>query len=342
VAPGSKELRKIQWGLEGTAGTATAATAIWRGPATSMVDALEVVESEEQIGIIGGADRTHIPKVGATLTVPETEATFEQLPYPFAMLYGGATTGVADGSGSSGYKYLTTIPTTAKPTAKTYTVETGDDFEAEEMEHAVAVSVTVSGVAGEAVKVTFDLIGRRATRVSFTGAISLPTVEDILASSGALYLDAIGGTIGTTAVSNQLLSFSITFEAMWVPKHTVDGQLYFTFLSFANKRITGELTFEHDTITSGSGGGKADWRAQTAKLMRLQFTGSSYATAGSGTTFTAKKGLRIDLPIKWLTWSEIGDQDGNDTITATFVSKYNATAGNAGSVLITNELAALP
>lgn len=342
MAPGRKELRRTQWGLESVIGTAVAATAIWRGPAATMVDARTVVESEEQIGIIGGADRTHIPKLDATLTIPETELTFEQGPYPFAMLYGGATTGVADGSGSSGFKYLTTIPTTTAPTAKTYTVETGDDFEAEEMENSVATKVTISGVAGEAVKVTFDLIGRQATRVSFTAAPSIPTVEDIITSVGGLYLDAIGGTIGTTLVSNQLLAFSIDFEAMWVPKYTVDGQKYFSYVMFANKRVSGSLTFEHDTITSGSGGGKADWRAQTAKLMRLQFTGSNYGTAGSGTTFTAKKGLRIDLPIKWLSWSELSDQDGNDTIEATFVSKYNATAGNAGSVLFTNELSALP
>lgn len=343
MAPGRKEKRSLQLGKETVAGTAVPATAIWRGPVNTIVDDREVVENEEQIGIIGGADRTHIPKLAASLTVPETEATFEQLPYPFAMLYGGAVTGVADGSGSSGYKYLTTIPTSSAPTAKTYTVETGDDFEVEEMEYAVAVKVTLSGVAGEAVKVTFDLIGRQATRTTFTGALSLVTVEDILTSMGALYLDAIGGTIGTTQVSNQLLAFSIDFEAMWIPKYTADGQLYFSFLMFTNKRVSGSLTFEHDTITSGSGGERANWRAQTARLLRLQFLGSMYGTAGTGTSFTGgRKGLRIDLPIKWLTWAELSDQDGNDTIEATFVSKYNATAGNAGSVLITNEVSALP
>lgn len=342
MAPGRRELRRTQWGKEVTPGTAVAATAVWRGPANTMVDARTVVENAEEVGIIGGVDRTHIPKLFATLTIPETEATFEQTPYPFAMLLGGATTGVADGSGSSGYKYLTTIPTTGAPAAKAYTIETGDDFEAEEMEYAVAVKVTLSGVAGEAVKVTFDVIGRQATRTTFTGSLALATVEDILVSSGALYLDAIGGTIGTTQVSNQLLAFEITFEAMWIPKHTVDGQLYFSFVQFSGKRVTGTLTFEHDTITSGSGGGRADWRAQTPKLMRLQFLGSSYATAGTGTTFSGKKGLRIDLPIKWLTWAALADQDGNDTIDATFVSKYNATAGNAGSILITNEVTALP
>lgn len=341
--PGRKTLRKVQWGLESTPGTAVAATALWRGKGALIDDARTVNEVEEEIGIFDGADRTNIPKLFATLALAQTEATFEQLQYLFAMLFGGPTTGSADGAGSSGYKYQTTFPTTSVPTGKFYTIEGGDDYEAEEVEYCHATKVNLSGVAGEAVMVSADIQGRQATRTTFTGSIAVPAVEDIMASVGALYLDAIGGTIGTTQISQQLLRFSIDFEARWEPKFTIDGQLYFSYPVLTGKRISGTITFEHDAAVGGTGSGaKALWRAQTARLMRLQFTGSSYGTAGTGTTFTAKKGLRIDLPIKFTKIGTLEDQNGNDIVTATFVSKYNATAATAGNVLIANELTALP
>jgi hypothetical protein len=343
VAPGRKTLRKIQWGIESTPGTAVAATAIWRGKGDTISDDREVTEVEEMVGIIGGTDRTLIARIFATLALSETEATYQQLPYLFAMLFGGVVTGVADGSGSTGFKYLTTIPTTSAPTGKFYTIETGDDFEAEEMEYTHAVKVTLSGVAGKALMVSAELQGRQATKTTFTGALSVVAVEDILTSMGTLALDAIGGTAGATVISNQLLSFKIDFEALWAPKDTIDGHLYFSFPQFTGQKISGELTFEHDTIVSGNAQNKAKWRAQTPQLMRLDFPGSSYATPGTGTSFTGgKSGLRVDLPIKWTKFAALSDQDGNDTVVATFSSRYNSTAATAGSVLITNEVSALP
>lgn len=343
MAPGRKTLRRVQWGKESTPGTAVAATAIYRTSGGGVIkDARTLNEVEEMIGIIGGADRTNIPKLFAQLTLAETEATYEQIPYLHAMLYGGAHVGVADGTSSSGYKYLTTIPTTSAPTIKAWTIEGGDDFEVEEIEYAHATKVSYSGVAGDVVKVSAEIQGRQVSVSSFTGAIAIPSVEDALVSNGKLYLDAIGGTVGSTAISNQLLAFKVDMEGMWIPKWTIDGALYFTFAQYANQKISGELTFEHDTIVSGTGQNKAKWRAQTPQLMRLDIPGSAYTTPGTGTSFSGKKGLRFDLPIKWTNFAELGDQDGNDTVTATWSSRYNATAATAGSVLVCNEVSTLP
>lgn len=57
MAPGRKRLSYIQLGKESTAGTAVAATAIWRGMGSALSDDREIVQVEELIAIMDGAAR---------------------------------------------------------------------------------------------------------------------------------------------------------------------------------------------------------------------------------------------------------------------------------------------
>lgn len=132
--PGAKALRKIQLGRETTAGTAVAATTVWRGLGT-IEDQRETVFPEEDVGYLGGLDRNYIPVLEAGLTMDPVPATFEQLPH---ILEAGVKTATPsqDGTAGSGYSYTYTLPTTSKNTLKTYTIEGGDDQQAEEMEYS--------------------------------------------------------------------------------------------------------------------------------------------------------------------------------------------------------------
>jgi hypothetical protein len=340
MAPGRKTLQKVQWGKETTAGTAVAATAVWRGQASMLDDQREPQQVEEQVGIIGGTDRSYIPKLQGALALPETEATFEQLPYLLVMGLGGPTAGVADaGAGATGKIYETTIPTTGIATAKPYTVEAGDDFEVEQGEYALVTKISLSGASGQAVKAQAELMCRQVKRkASFTASLALAAVEDILFQKAKLYLDAVGGAYGTTQVSNQFLGFKLDIEIQWEPKFTGDGELYYSFASYIAHKVSGEVTFEHDTAVSRSGGEKANWENQTPRRMRIHVDGSTLATAG---TAYSKKALRIDLPIKW-TKFDPGDQNGNNIATGKFVSRYNSTVGDAGKIIVVNEVATLP
>lgn len=339
MAPGIKRLQKTQIGKETTSGTAVPATTLWRGAGSTLDDQRVIEYVEEMVGIIDGADRTIIPKLLGGLELSETPLTFEQFPYLTAMAIGGPVTGAADGSGTD-LIYLTNIPTTAKPTLKSYTIQGGDDFEVEQMEYAVCTKFSISGKAGEAVKMAATLMGRQVARISaFTGSLSIPSVEEALCSKGKVYLDAIGGSYGTTQLTNTILEFKLDFTFKWIPKFTMDGNLYFSYLVYGGHSVTGSLVFEHDTNVSGSGGAKADWRAQTPKLLRIDLIGNAVGTAG--TTYTTKKCI-VDLPIKYTKASPIGDRDGNDIVEMAFTSKYNTTAGNAGKFIVVNELSALP
>jgi hypothetical protein len=345
---GRKQLRKLQFTKETTPGTAiTVATAIWRGEGGSLLDGREVVFPPEWIGIFSGADRSHIAKITAALSIAECPATFEQLPYLFGNMYGGPLVGVTDGTGSTGFKYVTNVPTTAAPTNNAHTIQGGDDFEAEYITYGKVTKATLKGAAGGDVRMSGEAIGQQVLRLStgLTAGVAIPTVEDALFGKSKLYYDPIAGPFGTTQVVNQFLGFEVTFEGMWIPKFTGDGNLYWSFALFVNKKVTGKVTVEHDTIAGGAAVGsfKFDWRAQNSKALRIDVIGSTYATPGTGTVFTGgTRGIRLDLPIKWTKVPPLADMNENDVITAEFTCEYNATAAHAGIITVCNEIATLP
>lgn len=334
MAPGRKRLRQLQFGKETSAGTATTATSLWRGMVNGLDDQQVVEEIEEMIGILDGADRTAVTKLMAGLEFLEAPLTFEQFNIPLVAGFGGLTTGASDGSGSDKV-YTATVPTTAAPTVAPYTLYVGDDSEVERMEYAFPTKLSISGVAGETAKVSSTWLGRQITTSAFASGLTLPTVEEALTAKGRVYSDAIGGTFGSTQVASQILAFKLDFEFMWIPKFTMDGNLYFTLPVYTGHKISGSLTFEHDTAVKRSGGAKSYWAAQTARKLRIDLVGSSVTTAGS--TYSTKHVI-FDLPLKYTKAGVLGDQDGNDIVVMDFRSRYNATATTAGAVIVVNEL----
>jgi hypothetical protein len=302
-----------------------------------MKDDREVVFPEEFIGVIGGGDRSYIPKLAGSVSFDSVDATFEALPH---LLMAGieytTSSGTVDGTGS-GYVYTYTIPHSTAPTIKSYTIRAGDDQQAEIMEYSIVQNFTLEGNAGEALMMSADWFGRQITNGSYSTSVSVPTVESILASKATMYLDAVSGTYGATAVSDTLLSATLNFNNLIQPKFTMDGQLYFDFHYVGNREITGSLTFEHNASAVTE---KTNWRAETPRLLRLLFAGTALTTS---TATHATKKLIVDLPIKWESFDAISDQDGNSTVTGTFRSRYNATVANAGKfVVVLNSTTSIP
>ena len=328
---GVKALRRIQLGAESTAGTAVAATTKWRGGGT-IQDDIDLVFAQEDTGYIGGIDRTYIQKYGATLEMEDVEATYEQLPY-IGMAGIVAETPGADGPGQ-GYIYEFPFPTTSQHTIKTYTIEGGDDQQEEEFAYGYVESFKLSGKAGEALRMSAVWKGRQVAPSTFTGSLALPTVEEILFGTGKLYIDAIGGTIGTTLKSNTLLGMDWAVKTGWMPVFTADN-LYFSFIKCVMPELPLTLTFEHDGTSTAE---KVNWRAQTPVKLRLQWIGS--AVSGGGTF--ANKTLRIDLAGRWQRFEKLAEQNGNDIVTGVFLPRYNATASLYAQMTVVNTLATLP
>lgn len=325
--PGRESLRRTQFGRETTPGTREPATMIWRGPSNTLDDMREMVEPVEQVGRFSGTDRMYTPKEMANLSLAQTEATYEQLQYPLVMAYGAPFEGVLSGSA---VVFESPLPNTAAPGSVPFTVETGDDFQAEFSTYVVATRVQFSGVGGEATRITADLIGRTVAPMpggTFTAGISLLPVEEVLTSKMRVWIDDITGTFGTNIVSNQVLGYEINIVSTWEPKFTLDGSLTYSYPLLVDVMVDGRITFEHDTQGTLE---KTNWRNILARKLRLEVTGG---TIENGTAFTEKT-LRFDLPIKWRKFDALTSQNGNDTINATFMSKYNEANDVIGTITL--------
>lgn len=332
--PGIRALRRIQLGKETTPGTLVAATTIWRGKGT-IEDLLEVKYPEEDVAMIAGGNRFNIPRVQAALAMEDTEATYEQVFHIFEASHKLVTTGVADGGGTGKVYTYPFHSLAALNTIRTYTIEGGDDFQEEEFGYGFIKGYKFSGAAGGPVMVSADWVGRQVAPATFTASIAQTVVEDVLFSLGKLYIDAIGGTIGATQKTNTFLEFSLEVTTGWIPYFTGDGQLYFSAHKATMPEVVLKVKFEHETTSVAE---KANWRAGTPRLIRVQFLGTALTTPA---TFTNKT-LRFDLAGAWEHFDKIDEKDGNDIVEGTFRARYDATAAKFYEAVVVNQVASVP
>lgn len=346
--PGRSKLRRIQFGFEPTPGTAVAATTRWRGPAVTLDDDRQWEFVEEDVGIVGGTGRKVLPYAQGNLKLPATPLTPEQFPILMALALGGPITGATDGSGSSGFRYVTTLPTTSGPAAnRAATVETGDDYEVENAAYTKVLDWTIKGTQKKPITVEATLqsqqVGRLGTGFSAT---TLATLNDLLFWNTRLYLDAVGGTIGTTQITNQFLGCEISGKTTYAFKQTGEGPAAgtvptYNLVVYTDHEIRVKLTLEHDPAVDGNTGIKSLFRAGTPRLMRLDCLGQAYATAGTGTLLTGRRGVRFDLPLDFIKIPGLDAIEGNDIVTVEAVSRYNTTYGSSGAITVCNEVTAL-
>lgn len=334
MAYGVKALRKIQIGKESTAGVATAATTYLRGEGVISDDRTQVFPVED-VGILGGTDRSYVAGLAANMALQSGPATFEQLPYILNMGVVGSSS-TQDGAGTD-YIYSYPFGTTAQKTPYFYTVEAGNNAEEERMEYCHVPDFVLEGKKDEAIMRSATIRGRQATVSSFTGALSIPTVEEMLFNKGKVYIDAVGGTIGTTQAVASLIGWKATINTGFKAVPSFDGSLYFTFVKQTRPEITMEFTWEHETVVSVAE--KVLWRAQTARQIRLLVAGS---TLGSTGTLYSTKNFIFDMAGKWSKFGPLTEDAGDDTVVGTFHVGYNSTAALYASMKVVNELSALP
>lgn len=331
---GIKTLRRLQMGRESTAGTAVAATTIWRG-AGVLTDNRKIIKPDEDTGIAGGKNHSYIPYALSGIKLAATPVTFEQLPHILEMAILTATP-TKDGAGS-GYSYVYTAPTTAANTIKSYTWEAGDDQQEEEAEYCYCEEFSISGAPQEALMLEATLRGRQTTKSTFTASLTAPTVETALFGKTSLYIDAINAAaIGTTAKAATLLGFKFTYKAgfslIWG-----DGALYFVQPYYTGHEATLELTLLYNDI----GEAQVDAMiAETPQLFRIRTIGAALTGGTLGT-----KAINIDCAGKYEAKPGLDDEDGLDTVKLKVLCSYDPAATNflkSCEITVVNELSTLP
>jgi hypothetical protein len=344
MTQGRRENRSLRLRLESTPGTPATPRYQWRGLFGMPDDQREVVNVEELVGIFGGTDRSYIPKEYAELALGESELTFEEAPLLFAAAGFGSAGGSAQGASGSAVVFEFAIPVGTAPTTQSFTIEAGDNVQAEQMTYCIVRELKISFPGGEAIKAEATWMARSVGSANAVGSFSnvgtlVSPVEVILSGRGSVYMNPAvsGATFGATrGTPGNVLGGEITFSDMWTAKYPVDaGALPFHTAVWVGCTIEGELTYEVQDVGTtgamGTAGQRQAWRNQQAQLMRLNFPGG---TIPIGTTYSTKL-LRIDLPIKYTKFDPLDDQDGNAIVTAQFFSKYNEDVPAAGRGTIT-------
>ena len=327
MAYGTFTYNKVQFGREATPGTAVASTTIWRGKAAMIEDDRDVKVSEEEVGILVPAERSYIASVIGHMNFPQTELTYEQLPH---ILEAGIHTVAPTGAGPYVYAYV--FPTdTTQPAIKTYTIEAGNTLVAadqHEMAYSFVEEFELTGQTREAWKVSSNWHGRQATQAAMTALTTLQAVEEVQFQNTAFYIDASGGTIGTTLKSGILLSARLRYRTGLVPLFTADGQLYFNTYKRTRPALDFSIKME---LESGSvvATERAIFKSQGRRLFRLSIPSDT-------------KNLVIDFAGKYDSISDYENDDDNTVVTFNGHAVYSQTDALFAKLTVTNSLATLP
>lgn len=297
-------LRRVQWGKESTWGTGVAATAIVEEVTEASASFEDEVDQGDTLGNIGPASEVVQVQTGASFSLTQ-RANYEQLPYWFDALFGVATP-----SGTAApYTYSYTGPTTAVPTSpRITTFEWGSGSNIYDVTGALLSDVTISIDGYRPWTIQGNWIAKGVAAGTFA---SLSNASTTLVQGANLYIDAYGGTFGSTAVTGNLISASINITT---------GRHLKYFADSVAPQNWGEGAFM--ATISGVAEFDATWAGYLTASLSGVVSKSIRIKQTSGTNVA-----QIDMSGFWSGAKEIlsSDRDGNITIPFAFTARYDVT-----------------
>lgn len=320
---------KIQLGREVTPGTSVVATHLWRGPMAMLEDDRQRKIAEEQIGILVPAERSYTTMLLGRMAMPSTELTFEQICHLLE-----ASIKTATPSGAGPYVRSYPFPITSTPnTIKYYTIEAGNTQvpnDNHEMEYSFVDEFTIEGKFGESFMMGANWIGRQITPAPLTAGIAIPVVEEALVPKAKLYIDATGGTIGTTQKVGVFMGVKLRVRSGIVYVPVGDGNLYFYATKFTAPKLDFSISFELEGTNNVLVAERAIYVANAVRLFNIVIDGSSSAR-------------KID--IKWAgKYDKVGgyeNQEGNTVVTLDGHGVLSSADSIFAQIDVTNSVATL-
>ncbi|RIK41603.1 MAG: hypothetical protein DCC55_11340 [Chloroflexi bacterium] len=266
-------LNICQIGKEATPGTAVAATTIWRGPFGSWDDDRQTEEIPEDVGTFAFSERTLDTFLGAKIPFPQGVAHYQQMLY---LAEGSIGKVSATGSGPYVRDYIAQTGDSA-PNLQTYTLRVGNKLVSADLAllaYALPMEWELSGKQQESWKVSGTFMAPRKQSGSFTNGLDLPAWVPMVFGHSKLYIDADGGTFGTTQKTGVLMAFSVKYtpQVEWVP--IGDGDIYAKAHKIARPLITFtmQLEVEQDTGVSTVATERDHYDSKAIRLIRIDCT----------------------------------------------------------------------
>jgi len=238
-------LKRIQIGLESTRGTLVAADTVLLGALQYTDDrAFHMPEDEERNSLALLHRQTEIAK-GTTLQFTGA-VTFEQILQFLSMGVKGAITPTTPTNGvlTRDWTFLPTL--TALNAPDSFTFEYGDDQQEYECGYVMAEQLELAFAMGEVGQLSANLFGKATAKSTFTGALSAPTVEDVVSQTMKFYKDTSWANLGNTEKAAILANATIRIPTGFTKVPYGDGSTEWSTHGESKRAAEVEITLRHN------------------------------------------------------------------------------------------------
>lgn len=252
-------------------------------------------------------------------------ATYEDLCYYLESLLGDVTP-----SGAGPYVRAGAAPLTAVATNRMMTLYDGQSTDVYKLLGAVVNKLVISGKTGEEWKFAADLIGKQKT----TGALAVlsdRTVTPIEGGDTLLYIDAWGGTIGTTAIATLATAFELSIDLGTAVRHYLGSLLPGRYRQKKAEpgSVTLKLSLEFDATSKAYLDSFLTYAAVLQHQVRIKGTTGASAIA------------QLDFAGTIVGEPAMSEEDGVITLDLNYQGTYNSGLANYFKYSITNGVAVL-
>ena len=205
----SPDLFQYQVGKETTWGTPVSGTAKLMGVSEcSLEPVVDSIMHEEYRGTYLPGWLVDLSRVQAKGRIAGVQ-TYEDLHWLEGLF------GVVTPSGAGPYVYAGVAPTSTDPAPRIQTLIKGNSTNTYKGEGMLPIDAELTFATNQPVKYSYNLLGEQFSTGTLA-ALSDRAVNTVMGNQIALYIDALGGTIGTTAITTPFFSGSLKIA----PKRT--------------------------------------------------------------------------------------------------------------------------
>lgn len=201
-------LQVVQLGEESVFGTPVTQTVQLMGISEcTLTPGIESIMHEEMRGSLQPGFNAQVNKIagGASLS---GLVTYEDLPYWLNSIL--ATDAAPSGSDPYIYEYAMHTAQ-SEPTRSFYTMAYGDGDDCKALESAYCTELVISGESNGEIEFSSEWLGEEVVDDDLD-ALSSRSVTVAMGHDVELYIDAVGGTIGTTQITSPNFSFELAIR----------------------------------------------------------------------------------------------------------------------------------
>jgi len=322
--------RRIQIAKEATRGTILPATLKLIGTLT-MTPEIDWHRPVDERNSLAEFRRSIATGQRAALSY-EGAATYEQLIHFLGMAIEGVTTPTTPGGGilSRDWSYQPAL--TGRHNQNAYTFEYGDETQEFESAFCMIDNLELGLALNDVLTVRADMFGYFPAKSSFTGALSDPSVIEVVANHAKLYIDGTWATLGTTEKASLLTGATWRLATGLIPIKYADGSLDFS--AFMEQRR--HLEVDMDLAMGADGVTEYDAAvAGTDRAIRIELVGAIIESAITYNVILDTFGRYEQVP------EIFGVRDGENILALTLLSHEETVTNNDFEVIVTNKETAL-